>query len=128
MICEVRPDSWFCDLWLAKFWFGVWVFISCDMGLNFVVVGFVDLAMLDGVAFSVWRWRYRFIGTVVGLAVLDSMVVGLFNLKSSLFSHSHGFMVELILEWFTEGSQWLNFCGFFFSSSGGGWQWLVTGC
>ena len=62
----MRPDSWFCDLWfcdlwLAKFWYGVWVFISCDMGLNFVVVGFVDLAMLDGVAFSVRRWRYRLV-------------------------------------------------------------------
>lgn len=103
------------------------------MGLNFVVVGFVDLAMLDGVAFSVWRWRYRFIGTVVGLAVLDSMVVGLFNLKSSLFSHSHGFMVELILEWFTEGSQWLNFCGVFFFPPvvvvGSGWlQVARVGC
>ena len=52
---------------------------------------------------GVLGWCYRFMGTVVGP----------FNLKSSLFSHSHGFMVKLILEWFTEGSQWLNFCGFF---------------
>ena len=82
------------------------------------------MVLLSMCGLGVIGWCYRFIGTVVGLAVLDSMIVGLFNLKSSLFSHFHGFMVELILEWFTEGSQWLNFCGFFFPPVvvvGSGW-------
>ena len=58
VICEVRSDSWFCDLWLARFWYGGWVFVGCDMGSNFVVVRFVGLAVLDGVAIGVRRWRY----------------------------------------------------------------------
>ena len=57
MICEVRSDSWFCDLSLARFWYGGWVFVGCDMGLNFMVVGFVGLVMLNGVAVNVLRWR-----------------------------------------------------------------------
>ena len=58
VICQVRSDSWFCDLWLARFWYGGWVFVGCDMSLNFVVVGFVGLVMLNGVAINVLRWCF----------------------------------------------------------------------
>ena len=61
VICEVRLDLWFCVLWLAKSWYGVWVFISYDMGLNFVVVRFVGLAILDGVPIGVRCWRSRLV-------------------------------------------------------------------
>ena len=73
----MRLDSWFCDLWLVGFWYGGWVFVGCDMGLNFVVVGFVGLAMLDGVAVGVLGWYYEFMDTVVDLAVFDGVAVGL---------------------------------------------------
>ena len=60
MICEVRSDCQFCDLWLARFWYGGWV------------LGDVSW-VADGCG--------------------------------------HGSQVRL--EWVTEGSQWLRFCGFF---------------
>lgn len=41
----------------------LWVFFGYDMGLNFMVVGFMDLTVLNGVA--------------ICLVVLDGVAVGL---------------------------------------------------
>ena len=74
MICEVRSDSQFCDLWLAGFWYGGWV-------SGGVAVGFVGCRW-------VWLWV-------------------------SWVADGCGRGSQVRLEWVTEGSRWLRFCGFF---------------
>ena len=36
MICEVRSDCQFCDLWLARFWYGGWVSGGVVVGCRWV--------------------------------------------------------------------------------------------
>ena len=55
--------------WVLVWWVG---FVGYDMGLNFLVVGLVG-----GCNVGILGWFYGFMGTVVHLAVLDGVAVGL---------------------------------------------------
>ena len=57
MICEVRSDCQFCDLWLARFWYGGWVSGGVVVGCRWV-----------------WPWvsggsQVRFHGLQMGVAM-----------------------------------------------------------
>ena len=101
MICEVRSDCQFCDLWLAGFWYCGWV-------SGGVVMGFVGCRW-------VWPWvglkwcGYGFRGLQMGVAMGFRWVLG--DVSWVADGCGHGSQVRL--EWVTEGSQWLRFCGFF---------------
>ena len=87
MICEVRSDCQFFDLWLVGFWYGGWI-------LSGVVVGFVG-----------YRWVWLWVSGEV-----------------SWVANGCGCGSQVHLEWVTEASQWLRFCGFFCHW----WWWLAV--
>jgi len=72
MICKVRSDCQFCDLWLVGFWYDGWV-------LGGVAVGFVGCKW-------VWPWvglrwcGYGFRGLQMGVAVGFKWVSGAFGI------------------------------------------------